>query len=115
MSRADAARREGRPRDAIVLLTTIVERREPEAALAAFTSAKIHVEDLGDPATAAVWFQRASDLGLPSGLDEESLARAVECFARAGRKADAARAAARYETRYPAGRHLERVREWGRD
>ena len=115
MARADLARREGRPRDAITLLTKIVETRSGESALAAFTAGKVYAEDLGDPTTAASWFQRAIDLGLPSGLDEDALARTVESLAKAGRKADAVRARDRYEARFPNGRHLGRVREWARD
>jgi transmembrane sensor len=112
MTRADAARRDGRPRDAVALLRKVVARRDGEGALAAFTIAKIEAEDLGDPAAAATWFEQAAGLGLPSGLDEEALARAVESYAKANRMSEAARAARRYEARFPNGRHLERVRSW---
>jgi transmembrane sensor len=115
MSRADAARREGRPREALTLLEAVVEQGSARSPLAAFTAAKIHAEDMGDPAAAGPWFLRAVDLGLPSGLDEEALARAVECFAKAGKKAEARRAAARYGARFPGGHHHERVRSWARD
>ena len=54
-------------------------------------------------------------LGLPGGLDEEAQARAVASFVSAGQRADAARAAKRYEARYPAGRHLAQVQEWSRE
>lgn len=112
MAQADAARREGRPRDAVALLSKLVAKKDPQAALAAFTLAKIEAEDLGDAAAAATWFERAASLGLPSGLDEEALARAVESSAKAGRRADATRLAHRYEAKFPNGRHLERVRSW---
>lgn len=60
----------------------VVARREAESSLAAFTAAKIHAEDLGDPSSAAPLFLRSAGLGLPAGLDEEALARAVEAFAK---------------------------------
>jgi transmembrane sensor len=112
MARADAARREGHPRDAVALLIKVVAKKGPQAPLAAFTLAKIEADDLGDAASAATWFERAASLGLPSGLDEEALARAVESSAKAGRRADATRLAHRYEAKFPNGRHLERVRSW---
>jgi len=112
MAQADAARREGRPRDAVALLTKVVEKKDARAPLAAFTLAKIEADDLGDEATAATWFERAAGLGLPSGLDEEALARAVECSAKAGKKSDASRLAERYAARFPTGRHSERVKRW---
>jgi transmembrane sensor len=110
MTTADAARRAGRPREAVTILVALVEAKDARAPLAAFTLGKIHAEDLGDHATAAVWFERAIAFGLPRGLDEEAQARVVECHAKAGRRVDAARAATRYEASFPNGRHLDRVR-----
>ncbi len=115
MSRADTARRDGRPRDATRILTAMVDARDPRASLAAFTLGKIHAEDLADPAAAATWFERASALGLPAGLDEQALARTVECHARVGSKMSASRAAVRYLERHPSGSHAGNVRAWTRD
>jgi transmembrane sensor len=116
MTRADTLRRSGKSSDAVAVLREVVDAaRDGRAPLAAFTIGKIHAEDLRDPAGAAPWFERAITLGLPSGLDEEAQARAVECFARAGSRADTARAAKRYEARFPEGRHLARVKEWSSD
>ena len=115
MTRADAARREGRPREAVGILSAMVEAHDARASLAAFTLGKLHAEDLGDARTGATWFERAFALGLPTGLDEQALSRAVELHARAGAKAQAARVAAHYEARFPHGRHLEDVRGWARD
>ena len=115
MTQADALRRQGRPTEAATTLRALSDSGDRRAPLAAFTLGKIHAEDLHDPAGSARWFERAIALGLPSGLDEEAHARAVECYARAGMRADTARAAARYEARFPQGRHLARVKEWARD
>jgi transmembrane sensor len=112
MDHADAARRAGRPREAVAILASIVEDADPRSAIAAFTIGKVHAEELGDPAGAASWFERASRLGLPAALDEDAHARVVECYARAGRNADAARAASSYEAKFPDGRHLARVKRW---
>jgi transmembrane sensor len=112
MAEADTARRAGRPRDAVALLTQVVAKHDRDAALAAFTIAKIEAEDLGAPGTAAIWFERATTLGLPSGLDEEALARAVESYAKANRRSEATRLAQQYEAKFPNGRHQERVRSW---
>ncbi len=114
MASADAARRAGRPREAASILSALVDKKDARAPLAAFTLGKIHAEDLGDHATAAIWFERAIAFGLPRGLDEEAQARAVESHAKAGRRTEAARAAARYEASFPSGRHLERVRSFVR-
>ncbi len=115
MAQADAARRAGQPREAIAILTSVVEHDEPGAALAAFTVGKIHSEELGDPGMGASWFERAIRLGLPAGLDEDAHARVVECLGRAGRTEEAARAAVRYETNFPTGRHVGRVRRWKKE
>lgn len=115
MTDADTARREGRPKDAVALLTSMVDAHDTRASLAAFTIGKIHAEDLGDFRNASVWFERAFALGLPAGLDEQALARAVECHARSGARSEASAAAARYESRFPQGPHLESVRSWARD
>lgn len=115
MARADALRGSGRSSEAVTLLRDVVDAGDRRAPLAAFTIGKVHAEDLGDPSGGARWFERAIALGLPSGLDEEAHARAVECFARAGARVDAARAARQYESRFPEGRHLARVKEWSRE
>lgn len=112
MAIADRARRDGRPHEAVGYLEALVDAKDPRASLAAFTLGKIHMDELGDPARAGAWFERAIALDLPSGLDEEAHARAVESYARAGRRDDAARAAARYASKFPNGRHLQRVRGW---
>lgn len=112
MDRADELRRTGRAREAVSVLRGIVDSGDARAPLAAFTLGKIHAEDLGDAGSAARWFERALALGLPAGLDEEACARAVESWSRAGARAEATRARERYETRFPGGRHLARVRTW---
>jgi transmembrane sensor len=115
MSDADALRRAGRPAEAATLLRAVVDEGDRRAPLAAFTLGKLHAEELRNPAAAARWFERAASLGLPSGLDEEAEARAVECYARAGLRDDATRAADRYQRRFPEGRQLARVKGWAHD
>ena len=115
LTTADALRLAGSPRDAVTTLRPVVAAHDGRSALAAFTIGKISAEDLKDPATAARAFEQAIALGLPAGLDEEAQARAVASFVSAGQRADAARAAKRYQARYPAGRHLAQVQEWSRE
>lgn len=112
MSRADALRKRGRSAEAVSTLRELVDRGDRRASLAAFTLGKVHAEDLHDPLLAARWFERAITIGLPGGLDEEAAARAVECFAKGGSRAEARRAAERYEARFPGGRRIAQVREW---
>lgn len=115
MTRADTARSEGRPREAAAILGGVVDAGDPRAALAAFTIGKIHAEELGEPGVAATWFERAMRIGLPAALDEDAQARVAESYGRAGRTDEAALAASRYESRFPNGRHLARVRRWLRE
>lgn len=112
MARADALRKGGRAAEAVTTLRELVDRGDRRASLAAFTLGKVHAEDLRDPLLAARWFERAIAIGLPGGLDEEAAARAVECFTKGGSRAEAQRAAERYEARFPAGRRIAQVREW---
>lgn len=115
MAEADAARMAGQPREALAILTSVVDDADPNAALAAFTIGKIHSEELGDRAAGAAWFERAIRLGLPVGLDEDAHARVVDCHGRAGNIDEAVRAASRYEAKYPQGRHLARVKRWKKE
>jgi transmembrane sensor len=115
LARADAARRANRPREAAAILASVADGGGPQSALASFTLGKVLADDLGDPSAAAAVFRRAVALGLPAALDEEAHARIVDCCARAGRRGEAATAARAYEAKYPHGRHLDRVRERGRE
>ena len=115
LTTADSLRRAGSPRDAVATLRPVVAAHDGRSALAAFTIGKISAEDLQDPSSAARAFEQAIALGLPAGLDEEAQARAVASFGSAGQRAEATRAAKRYEARYPAGRHLAQVQEWSRE
>jgi transmembrane sensor len=112
LARADAARKDGKPKEALAILQSVVDAKGPNAPLAAFTMGKIHSETLGDPVEGASSFELALRLGLPVGLDEDALARVVDCYGRSGKRSEAAHAAAQYEARFPNGRHLARVRSW---
>jgi hypothetical protein len=111
---ADAARADGRPRDAMASLRRIVEEHadHPDASVAGFTLGRVLLHELDDAAAAADAFERAIALGLPSSLIEAALAGAVEAHARAGDAAAAARRADEYRRRFPDGRHRARVDRW---
>jgi transmembrane sensor len=109
---ADEARRTGQSKQAVGILERMVNEHDARSAMAAFTLGKVYADDLGDPASGATWFDRAQTLGLPQGLDEDALARSVECYRRSGQRERAQNAATRYEAHYPEGRHLARVRRW---
>ncbi len=100
---ADAARREGRPRDAIAPLRAVMRRHDPRASLAAFTLATLELDTLDEPERAARDFQRAIALGLGPQLHEEALARSAIALARAGRAVEARAQAGLYLRRYPSG------------
>ncbi len=106
MVRADDARRDGRPRDAVTFLAPVATSIDRRASLAAFTLGKITSLDLHDDTAGAMWFERAHVLGLPAALDEEAIARAAECQARIGALGDARRLGALYRLRFPHGTKL---------
>jgi transmembrane sensor len=115
LSRADSARARGDVEAAISELERAV--RAPgdgsRRSTAAFTLGKLLLDGAGRPAQAAAAFGRCLALQPPAALAEDALARLVEARSRAGDAAGARAAAAEYERRYPAGRRLQAVREWG--
>jgi hypothetical protein len=64
-----------------------------------------------DPARAALALE-ASMNSMPRDLAEDALAREVDALGRAGRREDAARLAAQYLQRFPAGQRVKDVRRW---
>lgn len=108
---ADRARAEGRHRDAVPLLTRVVERGGPRGALASYTLGRLHMDELRDPAAAAGAFERALALGLPRNLQEPARYRAYRALVRHDviRAEEAARG---YLEAHPEGPHAAEVRAW---
>lgn len=109
---ADAARAAGRFDDAARLFAEVMHEspNEPRGALAAFSLAKLELDQLGRPDRAADTFAWVVERGAPRGLVEDAQARRIEALGRAGRAEDAAAEARAYELRWPQGRRLTEVR-----
>jgi transmembrane sensor len=102
---ADAARLSGHPREAAGYLEHLVSKY-PESAparLAAFTLARLQLNELADPQHAARSFARAYALDPKGPLAEDALAREAEAYRRAGNRERAAEVAARYLAHFPDG------------
>lgn len=112
LAEADAARAAGHPEEAARVLAELmrVSSSDPRGALAAFSLAKLQLDELGRPAEAAETFAWVVRRGTPRGLVEDAQARRVEALARAGRSSEAAAEARVYEARWPDGRRLAEVR-----
>jgi transmembrane sensor len=109
---ADAARRAGDARQAQVLLEQVL-RVAPNtryASLAALTLGRMRMES--DPLAAAASLRAALAAGPPRDLREDTLARLVEAYARAGRMDLAQKAAAEYRSTFPSGRRAAEVQSW---
>jgi transmembrane sensor len=111
---ADVARLSGHPADAVAPLERILSAfaGDPQAPLAAFTLARIDLDELARPRQAAAALERALALGTPQSLREDARARLVEAYGQAGDRAAARRAAEAYTHEFPAGRHAAAVDPW---
>jgi transmembrane sensor len=112
---ADQARSEGdSERAARILRAALAERGgDRQAALVAFTLARVLFEDLGRHAAAAEAFAQAHVMAGSSQLAEDALAREVAAWRRAGRVDRARQRATDYVRRYPRGYRLAQVRRDG--
>jgi hypothetical protein len=110
---ADVMRLSGRPKRAVGFLERVLtsHRRDPRADLAAFTLGRVYLDELGRPLQAAKAFRTAGRGSSP--LAEESLAREVEAWSRAGELERARQAAVQYVRKYPKGARVEVVRAFG--
>jgi hypothetical protein len=111
----DVARLSGHADAAVALLMRAVALHagDPRAPLAAFTLGRVQLEQLGAPREAALAFARALELAPRGPLAEDALAREVEAWSRSG-ETDTARTRARdYVQRYPDGRRIRAVRQFG--
>jgi transmembrane sensor len=111
---ADAARLSGRGARALPYLERVVRDHATDgrAPMAAFTRGRVLLS-LSHPARAGASFEDAMRLGAQGSLYENSLARAVEAYGRAGQNARASELARRYVERYPNGRWRSSVRAYG--
>jgi len=111
----DVARLSGHPAAAVGYLARALAAHpeDPRAPLAAFTLARIHLEELGAPRDAALAFARTRELAPGGPLAEDALAREVEAWSRAGEAERASASARAYLERYPQGRRLRAVRRFG--
>lgn len=112
---ADVARLSRHPSDAVPPLTRLLREhtRDPRAPLAAFTLGRVQLDELGRPREAAESFRRAEDLDPDGPLAQDALAREVEAWSRAGETGRARERASAYVHRYPSGRRLRSVRQYG--
>jgi transmembrane sensor len=111
LERADAARRSGRPRDAVELLTALVREhpRDPRAASAWFMLGRVQ-RGLGHHAQAARAFRSAWKADPSPALAEDARAEEAMSWHEAGSIDWAIRAAHAYLERYPSGTHVARIR-----
>jgi len=114
LKKADHARAEGRPADAIAPLSRVVRRftSDPRAAMAAFTIGRIYLADLNRPTAAARAFRRVETLTPRGPLAEDALAREVQSWAAAGHKDMARTRARRYLERYPNGHRVRAMKNY---
>jgi ferric-dicitrate binding protein FerR (iron transport regulator) len=111
---ADEARRGGQPARAAALLGRLLRDypADSQVALAAFTRGVLQLDRLGQPAEAAVSFQRALELGIGAALREDVYLRWAEALDRSGAGVRIEAVLAEYVRHYPLGRHrtaLERL------
>lgn len=111
---ADVARLSGHPAEAVMPLERILSEfaQDAQAPLAAFALGRLELDSLGRARAAASAFRKALELGIPSSLREDAMARLVEACARSGDRGAARRAAAAYHDKYPNGRHTHAIAGW---
>jgi transmembrane sensor len=117
LSLADTARLSGHPGQAVLPLERVLSEfsQSPLAAVSAFTLGRVLLDQLHDPSAAAQAFERAITMHPPHALLADCHARLVEAYSRAGDHASARRAASRYRTLFPTGRHNVDVEAWTKD
>ena len=112
---ADVMRLGGHPAESLVWLQRVVDDHpgDSRAPLAAFTLGRLYLDQLGRPAAAAQAFAQARRMAPGGALAEDSLAREVEAYSRAGDAGRAHLLAVQYLDRYPNGRRATAVRRFG--
>lgn len=112
LAESDAARTRGEPARGAELLRRILREHPNDARvpLAAFTLGRLLLNELGKPREAATTFHDLRVRAPRGEFAEDALAREVEAWKLAAEPARAQRAAETYLERYPAGRHVRRVK-----
>jgi transmembrane sensor len=112
LAESDAARTRGEPDRGAELLRRILREHpgDARAPLAAFTLGRLLLNELGKPREAAAAFHELQRRAPRGQFAEDALAREVEAWKQASEPARARAAAETYVERYPAGRHLRRVK-----
>jgi transmembrane sensor len=114
---ADVARFSGHPADAIEPLRRVVAERpgDAQAAIAAMTLGRVHLDSLGDAGSAARDFRDAIALGLPRALLEDAHLRLIEALAKSGDRGAAHRAWEAYKQQFPSSSRAPIADKWGRE
>lgn len=114
LAKADGLRRAGSSQEAIHTYDRAIELfpDDQRAPLAAFTMARMML-DGGHFEKAALHFARARQLAPTGSLAEDTLAREVEAWSRAGNTVRAKQRAKQYFLAYPQGRRSRLVRRYG--
>jgi transmembrane sensor len=109
---ADAARLAGdRGRSAQLLRQVIASANgDSRGIVASFSLAQIEMKD--HPEEAAELLHSTIDAGIRGGFEEDTWARLVQAYARAGDKKKARDAALEYQRRFPSGSRLSEVQRW---
>jgi transmembrane sensor len=109
---ADLARLSGHPALAVIPLERISAEHadDPRAGAAALTLGRVELDVLGSPEAAITALERASELGVPTGLAGTLQARLAEAYRRVGRTGEAHAAAARYLADAPEGVSADEMR-----
>ncbi|HEY3499837.1 MAG TPA: FecR domain-containing protein [Polyangiaceae bacterium] len=112
LAESDAARTRGEPDRGAELLRRILREypNDARAPLAAFTLGRLLLNELGKPRDAAATFHELQVRAPRGQFAEDALAREVEAWNRAAEPARARAVAETYLERYPAGRHVRRVK-----
>ena len=111
LAEADLARREGRFRDAVAPLSRVASAGGPQSAVASYSLGRLYMDELGDPAAAALAMQHALTAGLPTNLREPARHRHFRALLRSD-VLGASDAADAYLASHPDGPHAEEVRQW---
>ncbi len=112
---ADAMRLSGKPAKALPYLEQVAahHRKDPRVPLAEFTRGRVLLVQLGRPRAAAEAFARARQLAPKGSLAQDALAREVESWHRAQEPDHARKLALKYLDKYPNGRRVRAVRQFG--
>jgi transmembrane sensor len=112
LAESDSARTRGELARGAELLRRILREHsnDPRAPLAAFTLGRLLLNELGRPREAAAAFHEVQVRAPRGQFAEDALAREVEAWKQAAEPARARAVAETYLERYPAGRHVRRVK-----